>query len=133
MNFSFKVIDTTTEREVSADKIEQIAKDYSLLEMDIDGFCINEDGYLLLVDDCGKSAYVDVEKYGLTPVFDDQNVNVMRFDFVKNTREEAVMCGLSKIKIELEHCKTCKQAVEIVDHFMTHGILNNINEEEFLS
>ncbi len=65
---TFKVIDTTTSREISADKTEQIAKDYGLMEMDIDQFCISEDGNLLLVDDCGNSTYVDAEKYKLMPV-----------------------------------------------------------------
>ena len=72
----FKVIDITTGREVSADVIDKIAKEYGLMEMDIDEFSINEDGNLLLSDDCGKSAYVDAEKYHLMPVFEGKYPNL---------------------------------------------------------
>lgn len=77
---TFKVMDITTGREVSADKTEQIAKDYGLMEMDIDQFCINEDGHLLLADDCGKSAYIDIEKYKLMPVFKDKYPDLEYFE-----------------------------------------------------
>lgn len=65
----FKVIDTTTGREVSSEKIENIAKENKLMDMDIDQFFIGEDGQLILVDECGNIAYCDMQKLGLMPVF----------------------------------------------------------------
>ena len=66
----FKVMDTETGREVSADKIEKIAKDGGLMDMDIDQFFIGEDGQLVLADDCGKVAYCDADELGFIPVLD---------------------------------------------------------------
>ncbi len=65
----FKVINTTTGREVSSEKIKKIAKENGLMDMDIDQFFIGEDGQLVLGDDCGKFAYCDMEKLGFMPVF----------------------------------------------------------------
>lgn len=66
----FKVIDITTGKEVSAEKIDEIAKENGLMDMDIDQFFIGEDGQLALADDCGNIAYCDIEKLGFMPVFD---------------------------------------------------------------
>ncbi len=67
----FKVIDIKTGKEVSAEKIDEIAKKNSLMDMDIDQFFIGEDGQLVLADDCGKIACCDMEKLGLMPVMID--------------------------------------------------------------
>ncbi len=64
----FKVIDITTGREVSADKIDKIANENGLMNMDIDQFFIGEDGELVLADDCGNIAYCDMEELGFIPV-----------------------------------------------------------------
>ena len=64
----FKVIDTTTGREVSSEKINKIAKANSLMDMDIDQFFIGEDGQLALADDCGNIAYCDTKELKLSPV-----------------------------------------------------------------
>ena len=65
---AFKVIDTETGREASADKIEKIAKESGLMETGIDQFFIGEDGRLVLADDCGNIAHCDAEKLGFMPV-----------------------------------------------------------------
>ena len=67
---NFRVIDMTTGREVSAEKIAKIAKENGLMEMDIDQFFIGEDGRLMLADDCGQIAYCDMEELGFMPVFE---------------------------------------------------------------
>ena len=66
----FKVIDTTTGKEVSSEKINKIAKENGLMYMAIDQFFIGEDGQLGLADTWGKIAYCDMEKLGLMPVFE---------------------------------------------------------------
>ncbi len=55
----FKVIDIKTGKEVSAEKIGEIAKENGLMEMDIDQFYIGEDGTLILRDDCGNTVICD--------------------------------------------------------------------------
>ena len=64
----FKVMDITTGREVSAEKIDKIAKENGLADMDIDQFFIGEDGRLVLADDCGKIAYCDTKRLKIYPV-----------------------------------------------------------------
>lgn len=66
----FRVIDTSTGKEVSAEKIESIAKENGLMGMDIDQFYIGEDGQLVLADDCGNIAQCNMETLGLMPVFE---------------------------------------------------------------
>lgn len=66
----FKVMDITTGREVSAEKIDKIAKENGLISVDIDQFFIGEDGQLILTDDCGNIAYCDMKKLGFIPVFE---------------------------------------------------------------
>ena len=63
----FRVIDTSTGKEVSAEKIESIAKENGLMDMDIDQFFVGEDGQLVLADDCGNIARCDIEALGLMP------------------------------------------------------------------
>ena len=64
----FKVMDITTGREVSAEKIDKIAKENGLMDMDIDQFFIGEDGRLALADDSGKIAYCDTKGLKIHPV-----------------------------------------------------------------
>jgi len=58
MNLAFTVIDKQTGERPDCEKIaltEEWAK--HLIYCDISGFCINEDGNLLLMDDCDNVAY----------------------------------------------------------------------------
>ena len=64
----FKVIDTTTGREVSAEKIGKFAKENGLIDTNIDQFFIGEDGRLVLADDSGKIAYCDTKGLKIHPV-----------------------------------------------------------------
>lgn len=59
----FRVIDNKTGREVGDKAIREICKDTNLIEMDIDQFAITEDGHLILLDDCGNSTYVDMNRF----------------------------------------------------------------------
>ena len=66
----FKIIDITTGREVSSEKIDKIAKDRGLMDTDIDQFFIGENGQLILADDCGNITYCDMKELGFMPVFE---------------------------------------------------------------
>lgn len=76
----FKVIDITTGREVSSEKIDKIAKENGLMYMAIDQFFIGEDGQLVLADTWGKIAYCDMQKLGFMPVFEDKYPDLEYFE-----------------------------------------------------
>ena len=58
---SFQVLDKKTMREVSLDDLTELAINNDLTEFDIEGFALQEDGTLLLCDECGRFAYVPRE------------------------------------------------------------------------
>ena len=62
-NMTFKVIDRKTGKEPTHRVIQNIAKKQGLMEMDIDQFFLGEDGQLVLADDCGRVAYLDMERF----------------------------------------------------------------------
>ena len=76
----FKVIDVKTGKEVSIEKINEIAKENGLMDMDIDQFFVGEDGQLILTDDCGNIAYCDMEQLGLMPVIDSKYPDLEYFE-----------------------------------------------------
>ena len=76
----FKVIDTTTGKEVSAKKINKIAKENGLMKDDIDAFFISEDGRLAVADDCGNIAYCDTKKLNLLPVLTGKYPDIEYFE-----------------------------------------------------
>ena len=81
IDFHFKVLDFESGREISTDKIVKIAKEYGLMECDIDDFAISSEGQLLLIDDCGKCAYVDTKKYKVGPFIEQYYPNL---EFLEN-------------------------------------------------
>lgn len=102
----FKVIDITTGREVSSEKINKIAKGNGLMDMDIDQFFIGEDGRLVLADDCGKIAYCDMEKLGFMPVFegkypDLEYLEAILFGNLRNLHPEAFKTSFWQPQAEL--------------------------------
>ena len=58
---SFQVLDKKTMKEVNLDDFIEFARDNDLMEFDLDGFALQEDGTLLLCDECGRFAYVPRE------------------------------------------------------------------------
>ena len=60
---TFKVIDKTTGEEPSSETIDRLAKIGGLMEMDIEGFAVTEDGELILLDECGRYTYVPQERF----------------------------------------------------------------------
>ncbi len=64
----FRVIDTSTDKEVSAEKIESVAKENGLMDMDTHQFFVGEDGQLVLADEHGDIARCDIKTLGLMPV-----------------------------------------------------------------
>lgn len=59
----FKVIDKKTGKEPTERVIYNIAKNGGLMTMDIDQFFLGEDGQIVLADDCGKIAYIDMSRF----------------------------------------------------------------------
>lgn len=68
---TIKVIDKTTGKEPTDRVISNIAKKSGLMEMDIDQFYVGEDGQIALADECGRMAYVDMERFEV--VFDEDD------------------------------------------------------------
>ena len=102
----FKVIDIRTGKEVSAEKINEIAKESGLMDMDIDQFFIGEDGQLVLADNCGKIAYCDTEKLGFMPVFegkypDLEYLEAMLLGNLRNLHPEAFKTNFWQPQVEL--------------------------------
>lgn len=58
---SFQVLNKKTMKEVSIDNFTELARNNDLMEFDLDGFALQEDGTLLLCDECGKFTYVPRE------------------------------------------------------------------------
>lgn len=79
MGMTIEIIDNTTGRPPSAKLIDRIAKEYGLMEMDIDQFAVTEDGHVVLIDDCGRCSYVDTEGFNL-------RIDFMRADDGNNVR-----------------------------------------------
>ena len=59
---NFQILDKKTMREVSLDDFTELAINNDLMEFDIEGFALQEDGTLLLCDECGRFAYVPREE-----------------------------------------------------------------------
>lgn len=63
-SFSFSVIDKKTGKEADDYMIalkEDWAKD--LMYCDMDGFAITQDGYLILLDECGQFRYCPLDRF----------------------------------------------------------------------
>ena len=61
---SFRVIDTKTGEEADSYEIA-LHEDWAkhLIYCDIDGWALGDDGSLMLIDDCGRFAYADRERF----------------------------------------------------------------------
>lgn len=59
---NFQVLDKKTMKEVNLDDFTELAINNNLMEFDIEGFALQEDGTLLLCDECGRFAYVPREE-----------------------------------------------------------------------
>ena len=59
---SFQVLDKKTMKEVNLDDFTELVRNNNLMEFDLEGFALQEDGTLLLCDECGRFAYVQREE-----------------------------------------------------------------------
>ena len=61
---TFRVIDTKTGKEADTYEIA-LHEDWAkhLIYCDIDGWALGDDGALMLIDDCGRFAYADRERF----------------------------------------------------------------------
>ena len=60
---TFKIIDKKTGKEPTDRVITNIAKKQGLIAIRIDQFAIMEDGQIILLDDCGRAAYLDMNRF----------------------------------------------------------------------
>lgn len=61
---TFEVIDTETGEYPDLEHIARTEEwAQNLVELDVEGFCINEDGNLLLMDECGNYAYCPPDRF----------------------------------------------------------------------
>lgn len=75
---TFTVIDKETGREVSAEVIQQIAKNGNLMDMDIEQFAITESGSLLLLDDCGNFTYCVQDAFEIKVESEDKQIKMAK-------------------------------------------------------
>ena len=59
---NFQILDKKTMKEVGLDDFTALARNNNLMEFDLEGFALQEDGTLLLCDECGRFAYVPREE-----------------------------------------------------------------------
>lgn len=70
---TFKVIDNTTGKEADVEQIalkEEWARD--LIYCDMEGFALTEDGYLILLDECGHFVFCNMDRFKV--VFDGESL-----------------------------------------------------------
>lgn len=61
--FEFEVINKKTKKPITDRQVDNIARKNDLLVYDIDGFALTDCGQIILMDDCGKFCYLDMNKY----------------------------------------------------------------------
>ena len=59
---NFQILDKKTMKEVGLHDFTALARNTNLMEFDLEGFALQEDGTLLLCDECGRFAYVPREE-----------------------------------------------------------------------
>lgn len=59
----FKIIDSETGKEPTAEVIDSIVKESDLIQYDVDQFFVGEDGSIVLADDCGNITYCDPKRF----------------------------------------------------------------------
>ena len=59
---NFQILDKKTMKEVGLDDFTALARNNNLMEFDLEGFALQEDGTLLLCDECGRFAYIPREE-----------------------------------------------------------------------
>jgi hypothetical protein len=114
----FTVIDNTTGRYPDCEKIA-LTEDWAkhLIYCDIDTFAINEDGNLILIDDCGNCAFCPADRF--TVVYEKQ---IPKKPKIHGHREGRLIntisytCPICNKHIGREdYCKHCGQALDWSD------------------
>lgn len=59
----FKIIDQNTGKEPTEKVITAQARLGNLMTCDIDGFYVDKDGHIILVDDCGNCTWLDMSRF----------------------------------------------------------------------
>lgn len=74
VNMNFVLLYKERMTEVSFDDFDKFARSNGLMEMDLDGFAIDEDGNLLLLDECGNFTHVPREEKYIIRYFINEQV-----------------------------------------------------------
>ena len=119
--FSFSVIDNKTKKYPDIYNIA-LKEDWAkgLMYCDMEGFAINEDGNLVLLDECGGVAYCPKDRF--TIVFEDS---------VVLSREEYKQLLDNAIRVDFEYLETelAKERKETAEKIFSklQEILNNVD------
>ena len=62
--------------EITNEQLEKLADEGNLISCDIDGFYIDENGDLALLDECGNAMYLNTEDYKI--VFNEEMIKKMK-------------------------------------------------------
>lgn len=62
--------------EITNEQLENLADEGNLISCDIDGFYIDENGDLTLLDECGNAMYLNTEDYKI--VFNEEMIKKMK-------------------------------------------------------
>jgi|GEM_PF-2390353 len=111
----FDIIDTKTGQYPDVEKIalkEEWAK--HLIYCDIDGFYIGEDGALLLVDDCGNSAFCPAERFEVTIAGKSDRWQAKVLDASEDTEQMTLFPEAPK---EPDGCYACIHFAELKEPF----------------
>lgn len=75
MNMIFNVIDPKTGEYPNLEHIARAEEwAHNLIPCDMEGFCINEDGNLILMDECGNYACCPMDRFKVTynlPIYEE--------------------------------------------------------------
>lgn len=103
----FKVIDVRTGREYSEDAVIKDGYTDGLMEMDLDGFMLCEDGHLAFGDECGRYNYANtIAKYEIEikgyVAIDDVLAIIKDYDLYKADEDGDLVACRSEILGEIE-------------------------------
>lgn len=76
---SFQVLDKTTMGKVDLDDFIKLAKNNGLMQFDLEGFALQEDGTLLLCDKCSRFTYVPREEKYIIRV--KEGVEIFNYEY----------------------------------------------------
>lgn len=83
----FKIIDRKTGKEPTDRVIVAQARLGNLITCDIDGFYVNEDGQIILVDDCGNCTWLDVNRFKVEMQYEASPTGEWKKEVIKKIQD----------------------------------------------